>query len=142
MFTAMTVTYLLMIGTILPLARYMNRVTLVPTVYLSPLIVSFTLVGAFVSREYVFDMYLALAFGAIGYIARKTGYHVAAILIGVILGPLLEQYFLRALRMSQGDPSVLFSSTLGNVLWVFLAFTLAFPYVYDRWRRRHGEEQR
>jgi len=43
-------------------------------------------------------MGLAIAFGVIGYIARKTGYHVAAIFIGVILGPLLEQYFLRALK--------------------------------------------
>jgi len=136
MFVAMALTYLIMIFTILPLARYMNRVTLVPTVYLSPLIISFTLVGAFVSREYVFDMYLALAFGALGYVARKTGYHVAAILIGVILGPLLEQYFLRALRMSQGDPMVLFSSGLGNTLWAFLAVTLIFPYVYGWWRGR------
>ncbi|GAG37866.1 unnamed protein product, partial [marine sediment metagenome] len=56
----------------------------------------------------------------IGYIARKTGYHVAAILIGVILGPLLENFFLRALRISQGDLFTLFSSNIGNVLWVLL----------------------
>ncbi len=140
MFVAMAITYAIMIVTILPLARYMNRVTLVPTVFLSPLIISFTLVGAFVSREYVFDMYLALAFGVLGYIARKTGYHVAAILIGVILGPLLEQYFLRALRMSQGDPMVLFSSGLGNTLWAFLVVTIAFPYVYGWWRGRRPTE--
>ena len=41
----------------------------------------FTLVGSFVPRAYVFDIYVAIAFGIIGYIARKTGYHVAAILI-------------------------------------------------------------
>jgi len=119
-FTAMAVTYFLMAFTIMPLARYMSRVTVVPTIYMAPIILSFTLIGAFVSREYIFDMYLALIFGVIGYVARKTGYHVAAILIGVILGPLLETYFLRALRMSQGDILVLFSSTLGNVLWIAL----------------------
>ncbi|HIF79448.1 MAG TPA: hypothetical protein EYQ05_02555 [Gammaproteobacteria bacterium] len=119
-FTAMAVTYFLMAFTIMPLARYMARVTVVPTIYMAPIILSFTLIGAFVSREYIFDMYLALIFGVIGYVARKTGYHVAAILIGVILGPLLETYFLRALRMSQGDILVLFSSTLGNVLWIAL----------------------
>jgi putative tricarboxylic transport membrane protein len=135
-FSAMAVTYLLMALTILPMARYMSRVTMVSTVYIAPLIISFTLVGSFVPRAYVFDMYLALAFGVIGYVARKTGYHVAAILIGVILGPLLEQYFLRALKMSQGDVMVIFSSRIGNVLWVCLLLSLAIPYLKDWHRRR------
>jgi putative tricarboxylic transport membrane protein len=138
MFIAMALTYAVMILTILPLARYMTHVTMVPTMYLAPLILAFTLVGSFVPRDYAFDMYLALAFGIIGYIARKTGYHVAAILIGVILGPLLEQYFLRAMKMSDGDPMVLFSSQLGNVLWVLLVISIAAPYIWDYWRGRRA----
>jgi putative tricarboxylic transport membrane protein len=137
MFMVMAVTYLIMTLTILPLSRYMSRVTMVSTAYMSPLIISFTLVGSFVPRQYMFDMYLALAFGVLGYVARKTGYHVAAILIGVILGPLLEQYFLRAMKMSQGDISVLFSSQLGNILWVCLALSLLVPYALD-WRRNRA----
>jgi putative tricarboxylic transport membrane protein len=135
-FTAMAVTYALMILTIMPLARYMSKVTVVSTTYMAPIIISFTLVGAFVPREHTFDMYLALVFGVIGYVARKTGYHVAAILIGVILGPLLENYFLRALKMSQGDPSVLFSSSLGNALWVCLFLSIGLPYYLDHRRKR------
>lgn len=137
MFIAMAITYALMIFTILPLSRYMTRITTVPTIYLVPLIISFTLVGSFVPREYGFDIFLALAFGLIGYIARKTDYHVAAILIGIILGPLFEQYFLRALKMSQGDIMVLFSSKLGNALWIALAFSLILPYLLH-WRRRRS----
>jgi len=140
-FTAMAVTYALMIFTIMPLARYMPRITVVSTTYMAPLIISFTLVGAFVPREYMFDMFLALVFGIIGYVARKTGYHVAAILIGVILGPLLERYFLIAMQMSQGDIMVLFSSDLGNVLWAGLFFSIGLPYFieYRRKRRRTAE---
>ena len=126
-FMAMFVTYFLMAFTILPMSRYMSRVTLVSTIYMSPIIIAFTLVGSFVPREYMFDMYLAFGFGILGYVARKTGYHVAAILIGVILGPLLEQYMLRALKMSDGDPLVLFSSHLGNALWLILLVTLVLP---------------
>ncbi len=135
-FMAMAVTYLIMSFTILPLSRYMSKVTLVSTAYMAPIIIAFTLVGSFVPREYMFDMALGLVFGVIGYIARKTGYHVAAILIGVILGPLLEQYFLRALKMSEGDISVLFSSNLGNVLWVALFVTVLTPFALDYKRRR------
>ncbi len=139
-FVAMVVTYAIMILTIMPLSRYMSRVTVISTAYMTPMIISFTLVGSFVPREYGFDMYLALAFGVIGYVARKTGYHVAAILIGVILGPLLEQYFLRALRIAEGDIMVLWSSTVGNVLWVFLVVTLASPYLLDLLRRRRARQ--
>jgi putative tricarboxylic transport membrane protein len=139
-FMAMLVTYLLMAFTILPMSRYMSRVTMVSTTYMSPIIIAFTLVGSFVPREYMFDMYLAFAFGIIGYIARKTGYHVAAILIGVILGPLLEQYMLRALKMSDGDPMVLFSSSLGNMLWAALVITLILPAFFKRRRQSKAVE--
>lgn len=126
-FTAMAVTYVLLGILILPLTRYFSKVMIIPTVYMAPILIAFTLVGSFVPRGYLFDMGVAIVFGIIGYIARKTGYHVAAILIGVILGPLLENYFLRALRISQGDLGVLFSSKIGNVLWVLLLLSLLVP---------------
>jgi len=135
-FTSMAVTYALMIPLVLPLARYMSKITVVSTIYMSPIIIAFTLVGSFVPRAYLFDMNLALAFGVIGYVARKTGYHVAAILIGVILGPMMEMYFLRAMKMSQGDIMVIFSSTIGNILWVFLVISLALPYIMEYRRKK------
>ena len=136
MFMAMAISYVLMIFTILPLSRYMSHVTMIPTIYLAPMIISFTLVGGFVPREYMFDMYLALGFGVLGYIARRTGYHVAAILIGVILGPLLEKYFLWSLKKSDGDIMILFSSTLGNILWVAFAASIILPIVFGMRRKR------
>jgi len=136
-FMAMFTTYLLMAFTILPLSRYMSRVTLVSTTYMSPVIIAFTLIGSFVPREYMFDMYLAFAFGILGYLARKTGYHVAALLIGVILGPLLETYMQVALRKADGDFMTLFSSTIGNILWVALVASLVLPaFLNHRQRRR------
>lgn len=127
-FVAMVVAYIFMIFTIIPLARYMARVTLIPTQYLAAIITGFTIVGAYAPRAYLFDMGLALAFGILGYVARKTDYHVTAILIGVILGPLFETYLMRALRISQGDILILFSSTVGNVLWIMLVLSIAMPY--------------
>jgi putative tricarboxylic transport membrane protein len=61
---------------------------------------------------------------------------VTALLIGVILGPLFEQYVVRALRLSEGDPLILFSSTLGNVLWGFLVLSLVLPPLRQRLQRR------
>lgn len=135
-FMQMTVAYLLMIAMILPLARYMSRVVWIPTRFLVPLILSLITIAAFAEREYVFDMALALAFGVIGYIARKSRFEVTAMLIGVLMGPMFETYFLRALRVGQGDPMVLFSSTIGNVLWVMVVMALLLPWL--RSRRQHG----
>jgi putative tricarboxylic transport membrane protein len=128
-FIAMAVAYIFMIFTILPLARYMARIVLIETTYLAPIIILVTIVAAFSERQYLFDMGLALVFGVIGYIAHKTNYHVTAMLIGIILGPLFERYLVRALRISEGDLTVLFSSTLGNVLWALLALSLVLPYL-------------
>lgn len=128
-FMQMTVCYLLMIIMILPLARFMARVVWIPTRFLVPLILSLITIAAFSEREYLFDMGLALAFGVIGYIARKTGYEVSAMLIGVVMGPLFEQYFLRSIRIGQGDVTILFSSTLGNVIWAMAVFALLLPWL-------------
>lgn len=135
-FVAMAVAYIFMIFTILPLARYMARIVLIETTYLAPVIILVTIVAAFSERQYLFDMGLALVFGVIGYIAHKTNYHVTAMLIGIILGPLFEQYLVRALRISEGNLMVLFSSTLGNVLWGLLVLSLVLPYLRERLKAR------
>lgn len=134
-FIGMALSYVFMILTIVPLARYMSRIVLIETTYLVPIIILVTVVAAFSERQYVFDMGVAVVFGVIGYIAHKTQYHVAAILIGVVLGPIFEKYLVRALRLSEGDPMILFSSTIGNVLWGLLALSLMFP-ALRAWRAK------
>ena len=134
-FVSMAVAYLFMLFTILPLARYMARIVLIETMYLVPMIILITVVAAFVERQYLFDMGLALFFGVLGYIAHKTNYHVTAMLVGIILGPLFEQYLVRALRLSEGNLLVLFSSPIGNVLWAFLVASLALPALRGWFRR-------
>ncbi len=134
-FISMAVAYVFMIFTILPLARYMSRIVLIETTYLVPVIVLMTIVAAFAGRQYLFDMGLALVFGVIGYIAHKTSYHVTAILIGVILGPLFEEYLVRALRISEGDVTILFSTPTANTLWALLAVSIVLPF-FRAWRRR------
>ena len=138
-FFYMTMSYLVMLFTILPMARYMSKVVHMPTRIIVPLIITLTIIGAFANREYIFDMGLALAFAILGYVAVKTGYHVIGILIGVLLGPLFEQYLLRSLRIGQGDLSVLFSSTIGNVLWVMVVLSLFLPWLRSKQTQRAQE---
>ena len=53
-------------------------------------------------------------------------------LIGVIMGPLFETYFLRAMRIGQGDLTILFSSWLGNAIWVMAGLALFLPFIRNR----------
>ncbi len=140
-FFAMAASYAIMLLLILPLARFMSKVVLVPTQVLVPLIVALTIIGSYANREYIFDMYLALLFGVIGYIARRTDYNVIGMVIGVLLGPLFEAYLLRSLRLSMGDITTLFSSPIGNTLWVLLVVTMLFPYARSKMQERHRQKQ-
>jgi putative tricarboxylic transport membrane protein len=139
-FFYMTMSYAVMLLTILPLARYMSKVVFMPTRVIVPLIITLTIIGAFANRDYLFDMGLALVFAVLGYIAVKTNYHVIAILIGILLGPLFEQYLLRSLRLGQGDLTILFSSTVGNVLWVMVILSLLLPWLRSRQTQRALEK--
>lgn len=138
---AMVLAYVAMTAVGLPLSRVFARMTYVPTRILSPLIISFTLVGAFVARGYIFDMWVALFFGILGFFMRKTGYPPHSVLLGVILGPLAEQYFTRAILLGDGDLRILFSRPIGNGLWVLLALSLIFPYAMALLRRLRANEQ-
>jgi putative tricarboxylic transport membrane protein len=140
-FVTMLVAYVIMLFTTLPLTRYISKLILIPTAVLAPIIIAFTMVGSFAPRGYMFDLYLTLFFGVIGYLCRRTGYNVVAMLIGVILGPLLEANVMRALRISGNDPMTFFSSTVGNVLWVLLIASLLVPSIVQWTKNRQAKLQ-
>ena len=138
-FASMLMGYGLIVLTLLPLTRYMARLTLVPIRYLGPIILFFCMVGSFAPRALLFDMGLAVVLGVVGYVARRTGYPVASMVVGFILGPLFERYLTRALRISGGDVGVLFSSPLGNILWILVVLSLAVPYIREFRQRRPSD---
>jgi putative tricarboxylic transport membrane protein len=133
---AMLAAYVVMVAIGIPLAKSLGKMSLISTKILVPTIISYTLVGAFVERRYIFDMWLALGFGFLGYIMKRTGYSPHALLLGVILGPMAEQYFLRAILLGNGNPMILFSRSFANVLWVLLLMSLFLPLVVNRLKKR------
>lgn len=137
---AMLLAYIVMVAMGIPLAKSLARMSLVSTKILVPVIISFTLVGAFVERRFIFDMWLALGFGLLGYILKRTGYSPHALLLGVILGPMAEQYFLRAILLGNGNPMILFSRTLANILWVLLLCSLCAPVIMNKFRQKRRSE--
>jgi putative tricarboxylic transport membrane protein len=65
-----------------------------------------------------FDLFLMTGFGVAGYVFRKTGIPLAPIILGLVLGPLMEKNLRRALALSGGEWDVLVSSPLAVAIWV------------------------
>ena len=117
--------FVLVIGT--GIAYFAYRAALINLRIIIPVIAVFCLLGGFARNAYVFDMGLMLAFGCLGFIMKKHGYPVVAILLGVILGPILEANFMRAFRISFGELDIFFQSTISQVLWSLFALTFIAP---------------
>ena len=67
------------------------------------MIILFTIIGVYCSSSNVFDVYVMIAFGVIGYFMRKLGYEPAPMVLAFVLGPMLENNLRKSLILSGGD---------------------------------------
>jgi putative tricarboxylic transport membrane protein len=81
------------------------------------------------------DLVVLYAIGAVGLVMRIFDFPLAPVVIGIILGPIMEQEFRRAMSLSQGDPAIFFSSWISGGLFVLAALILAGPVVVEVLKR-------
>jgi putative tricarboxylic transport membrane protein len=86
-------------------------------------IIVFSLVGAFGVRNNIADVYICIAFGIIGFYMRRFGFPTAPMVLGVVLGPLAEGYFMTSLANYDNDLTIFFTRPKSAVL---MAFAIAF----------------
>src|ERR1700759_41726 len=87
----------------LPMIGMWVQLLKLPYNILFPLIILFTILGVYCSSNNVFDVYVMIAFGIIGYFMRKLGYEPAPLVLAFVLGPMLEHNLRKSLILSQGD---------------------------------------
>jgi TctA family transporter len=90
----------------LPLIGIWIRILSVPYHLLYPAILVFCAIGVYTLGNAQFDVYLMAIFGLLGYVFSKLGCEPAPMLLGFILGPLMEENFRRAMQLSRGDPMI------------------------------------
>jgi putative tricarboxylic transport membrane protein len=105
----------------LPLVGFWARIALIPFPVLGPLIILFSVIGAYSIRFMLFDVWVALLFGIIGYIMRKFGFPVAPMVLASVLSQMLETSLQQSLLISQGSPAIFFTRPIALVFMV-LAF--------------------
>lgn len=124
----------------LPLIGMWVRLLTIPTSILYPMIILFCIIGAYSVNNNVFDVGMLFFFGFLGYVLRKLNFELAPLILGFILGPIMEVNARQALIISHGKLSVFFSTPISTVL-LLLAFFVIFTSLYKSIRGKKRREE-
>ena len=119
----------------LPLVGVFVRLLYIPIGLLLPMVVSISAIGIFAVNGNIFELYLALGFGVIGYVFRKMAIPVAPLVLSLVLGGMMEQSFRQAMTISGADPGVFVRSPICIALLAASALALSIPFVAPLLRR-------
>ena len=108
----------------LPLVGLWVKLLAVPYYVLFPVIMAFCAIGVYSVKSNVFDLYSVAFFGALGYVLVKLRCEPAPLLLGFVLGPLLEENLRRAMILSRGDFSTFVTRPISATLLVIAAIVL------------------
>jgi len=107
----------------LPLVPLFANILRVPKKILLPLVILFCMTGMYTVNNSVFDIWMMLLFGGLGFLMRKWAYEGAPLLLALVLGPKLEVAFRQSLMISHGDFGVFINRPISMA---FLFATLIF----------------
>jgi putative tricarboxylic transport membrane protein len=127
----------------LPLIGIWVKLLTVPYRYLYPAILVFCCIGVYTVNNSIFDVYMTAAFGLLGYVFIKLGCEGAPLLLGFVLGPMMEENFRRSLLLSRGDFSVFFTRPISLGLLVaaaLLVVIVALPSIKNKREEAFQEE--
>ena len=124
----------------LPLVGLWVKLLTVPQPYLYGGILVFAAMGTLAANPSTFELAMLVAFGIMGYLMRCWDYPLAPMIVGLILGPMAEGQFRRALQISLGDPWVFFKHGGSATLLAIAAIALVAPLMFKGLRRLKGED--
>jgi putative tricarboxylic transport membrane protein len=126
---------LIVVLTCVPLFAAILRI---PFSIIAPVIIVICAIGAYTVHNSLFDVYLMLIFGVIGYAFKKLGYPLAPLVLALVLGDRAEENFRNAIKGSQGDLSVFFSNALVGGLTTLALLLLFWPLIRSLLRAVQG----
>lgn len=110
----------------LALTRPLLTILRVPRERLMPIVFVLCVIGPYAITQRVFDVYVMVFFGALGFILREMKYPMAPLVLGIILGDILDKNLRRALVLSAGDLTPFFTRPISAVLWVTTVVVVLF----------------
>lgn len=128
-FGAMLVANLMFLFIGLAGAKTFSTITLIPRAILWPAVFVFSVVGAYAGSGSIFDVWIMFIAGVIGFIMLRHGFGLAPLVMGLILGPLVEEAFSQSMIMYDNNFFQFFESPIVSVLFVFTFISLFWPLV-------------
>jgi putative tricarboxylic transport membrane protein len=127
----------------LTLTKLLVKVLRVPTTIIVPMILVLCTIGTFALASRLFDIWVMVGFGVLGFILRRYGYPMAPLVLGIVLGDLLEKNFRRGLVLSDGDLMPFFTRPISAVLFgaIVLIMVLRLPPVRRLFSRKATLEE-
>jgi TctA family transporter len=113
----------------LPLIGVWVRLLKIPYYVLFPAILAFSAIGVYSINSNAFDLFAVAAFGILGYVLVKLDCEPAPLLLGFVLGPMLEEHLRRAMIISRGDPSIFLIRPLSGILLLLAAAILVIVFM-------------
>jgi putative tricarboxylic transport membrane protein len=107
----------------------------IPAYVLLPTILMMAAIGSYSLRNSMLDVSLLLVLGVLGYALRKLDFQLAPLVVGVVLGPMIEKHFREGLFMTQGDVSVFWSSPIAIGLWTLVFIVMTLGSLSRLWKR-------
>ncbi|GHC53221.1 hypothetical protein GCM10010096_26880 [Alcaligenes pakistanensis] len=117
----------------LPLIGMWVRLLSVPFKYLYPAALFFVCVGVYSTNNNLFDVNIVLLFGILGYFFMRLRFEAAPLLLGFVLGPMVEENFRRALLLSRGDPMIFLERPI-SMVFIIACVLLMMGLTYSFWR--------
>lgn len=108
----------------LSFVRAQVKILLVPRFILMPIIFVLCVIGSYAINVRVFDIWVMMAFGVIGYVMRKYNYPAAPLVLGVILGDMADVNLRRALIRAEGDITPFFTRPISLILVILIILTI------------------
>jgi putative tricarboxylic transport membrane protein len=118
----------------LPLAGLWARLLFIPQQWLYAGILVFAVLGVYGVSRSGFDLAVLGAFGLLGYAMRRLDFPLAPVIVGMILGPMAEVQFRRAIQITQGDLSVFVTRPISLTLLLIAAAVLFAPLIATLFR--------
>lgn len=109
----------------LTLTRPLIWVLQSPKVLIMPVVFVLCVVGSYAIAQRLFDVYVMLAFGVIGFVLRRLNFPMAPLVLGIVLGDLLEKNLRRGLVLQDGDLTLFFTRPISFVMFLLVAATVA-----------------
>lgn len=120
----------------LPLIGLWVRVLKIPYYVLFPAIIAFSAIGVYSVNSNAFDLYTVAVFGLIGYTLIKLGCEPAPLLLGFVIGPMIEEHLRRAMIISRGNPMIFLERPISATLLALAAIALIIVFMPAIARRR------